>query len=278
LPRKKKFQCTGIRGFTLFKNDRRHLIKEKIFKTKRVDVSSLSHELAVSEVTIRKDLENLEKSGILIRTHGGAVLNEVAVNPADNLYSTVVTEEQHSQAIAKLIAHLVHEEDLLFLGAGILCTKIAQELKLVNNLSIITNNASAAIELSENSEININMPPGQILRRAGYCSLTGMKTLDFLENVYVDKAIIGVDSVKFNTGFSVQDDDLCKIYKYMLNNADERILVMNGENFNKNAFAVLGPLTLANVIVSDEQMPEEYMNYFYENNIKVFTSYNIEDV
>jgi DeoR/GlpR family transcriptional regulator of sugar metabolism len=260
----------------LFTTNRRNLIKKIVLENRRVDVSNLSEQFSVSEVTIRKDLEYLEKQGFLIRIHGGAILNEMSSGTSGEYPS--VTEDSHIKTIGKIVSCLIEDGDLLYLGTGSLCTQIALNLKEKNNLTIITNNLAAAMEISENPKIRIILPPGLLMRVNGFCSLVGSETMTFLENRLIDKAIIGADAVRFSVGFTLQDDELCRISRRMLENADKRIIAISSENFNRNAFSLLGELTIANTVVSDEHMPEDYVQFFYENNVRVFTSYDIENL
>jgi DeoR/GlpR family transcriptional regulator of sugar metabolism len=247
-----------------------------VIENKRVDVSTLSDLFNVSEVTIRKDLEHLEKQGVLIRTYGGAILNEMTNQADSELQST--SEDHHIKAIGKLIPYLVEDGDLLYLGTGPICTEIARNLRIKSNLTVITNNLTAAIELSENPDIRIITPPGQLIRNNGYCSTVGPEVLTYLEKRYIDKAIVAADAVRFSVGFTLQDDSLCRIASKMLANADQRIMAVSSESFNKNAFSLLGDLNIASIVVSDERMPNDYLNFFYDNNIRVFTSYDIENL
>jgi len=261
----------------MFTEDRRNAIKKILYETKRVDVSELSARLQVSEVTIRKDLIYLEKAGILIRTHGGAVLMESNAgmpNPYENDGST----ESRHHAIALVVACMVSEGELIYLGAGPVCTDIAKELKKKAHLNVLTNNITAAVLLSENPNINIITPPGELSRKQDICVLTGEDTVSYMDSRYVDKAILSVDAAKFSTGFSIQDPGICKIYSQAILHADEKIIAVNSDNFNKNAISPLGALTIADKVVSDENMPEDYISFFYSNNIQVYTSYDIENI
>ncbi len=259
----------------MFARNRRQHIGDIPTHQERVEVSQLSRELGVSEVTIRKDLEHLEQIGVVIRTHGGAVLKEQLVQGADE---PADDELGPDETIARIIPYMVDDGDLVYLGTQGICTVIAKYLRTKNALSVVTNNVSAAVELADNPDINIIMPGGQMSKRAGLCTLTGLDTTEFLAMKSVDKAIISADAVKLSTGYSVQDPGVAQIYRDITQRADAVIVAVEGELFNKNAIALVGPLTLAHTIVSDNSMPEDYMQHFYENGIKVFTSYDLDNL
>lgn len=245
-------------------------------RNKRVDVSELSSQFQVSEVTIRKDLMYLEKAGILIRTHGGAVIPEAL--PGEDAIPTSEPFSEEERAIALTAACLIGDYDLIYLGCGNLCTEIAKELKDKAALNVLTNNISAAYVLSANPNINILIPPGNFTNRQSSCLLTGSDTLEFLQQKYVDKAILCPDAVNHKQGFLVQDPDLANIYRSISENADEIVIAASSDSFNRNAFVSFSHLDSVHKVVSDPNMTEDYITYFFDRNIQVFTSYNLENI
>ncbi|MEG0369770.1 MAG: DeoR/GlpR family DNA-binding transcription regulator [Hungatella sp.] len=258
----------------MFASDRRNQISNWVYEKRHVDVSELSSFFNVSEVTIRKDLILLEKNGKLIRTYGGAISMEQANSVASQNTGNSNTSISGG-AIPKLLACMVDDGDLIYLGSGILCTNAARILKEKASLSVITNNITAASILIENPNISVVMPPGEVYKKLENELLLGTETESYLSAKSVDKAIISVDSVKMN-GYSINDLSTCKAYQEILNHADSIIIAAESDSFNRNAIAYLGKLNIADKIVGDKSIPEEYISYFYENRIKVFNSYNIE--
>lgn len=257
----------------MFANERRNYIKKLILQNKKIEVFRLSTQLGVSEVTIRKDLEYLENTGFLIRTHGGAVLNEAFGSSGDN--GSDLTP-QHIQTISNTASCLIDNGDLIYLGADTLCTAIAQKLLQRQMLTIITNNLAAAETVSEYPNIKTIVPGGDVGKERDTCLLKGEQCRTFLETIHYDKAIFGVDALKFSSGFMMRDSDSCGIYRSVWKQADQKIIIAPSDVFNKNAFYPVAGLDEAHIIVSDEKMPEDYMNYFAEHNIKVFTTYNFD--
>ena len=147
----------------MFANERRNYIKKLILQNKKIEVFRLSTQLGVSEVTIRKDLEYLENTGFLIRTHGGAVLNEAFGSSGDN--GSDLTP-QHIQTISNTASCLIDNGDLIYLGADTLCTAIAQKLLQRQMLTIITNNLAAAETVSEYPNIKTIGPGGDVGKSA----------------------------------------------------------------------------------------------------------------
>ena len=140
-------------------------------------------------------------------------------------------------------------------------------------LTIITNNLAAAETVSEYPNIKTIVPGGGKCqgKERDTCLLKGEQCRTFLETIHYDKAIIGVDALKFSSGFMMRHSDSCGIYRSVWKQADQKSSLLPADVFNKNAFYPVAGLDEAHIIVSDERMPEDYMNYFAEHNIKVFT-------
>lgn len=259
----------------MFSSDRRNIIKNLINETKRVDVSELSRQFDVSEVTIRKDLAYLEKAGILIRTYGGAVSPEVYPITSEQSPSASSEDRPPSAgSIAQTIFNIISDNDLIYLGTDGLCVEIAKKLAEKEFLSILTNNVSAAIELSKNPRFSITLPPGNLTTHKGVQILTGSETLSFLNRMYVDKSILCPEAINFNRGFCMQDSDSAKLNSVMLDNSDCKIYAAPHERFGRNALMPFAALEHADKIVGDEKLPEEYIRFFYDHQIQVYTSYD----
>ena len=93
----------------------------------KVDVSNLSEILAVSEVTIRKDLEKLEKDLFLIRTHGGAVIKEDLPRDEGMFEAVEAPNMESKRMIGIFAAALVQDRETIYLGAGSTCLQIAKK-------------------------------------------------------------------------------------------------------------------------------------------------------
>lgn len=258
----------------MFVNDRRNYIKKLLTQNKRIDVLRISSQLGVSEVTIRKDLDYLEKTGFLIRTHGGAVLNEAVPDTVPHPQEAAIP--QNILTISRIAACLIGDGELIYLGTDTLCTSIASQLLSKKYLTIVTNNLTASLLLSENPDLKVIVPGGTIHKEQDICMLRGAETQEFLQHINYDKAILGADAIKFNSGFCLRDSDTRNIYRTVLEQADQKILAAGSECFNKNAFYPFTSLESADIIVSDERMPEDYIDYFSQHLIKVFTTYDLK--
>ena len=170
--------------------ERRNEILEKLQKEKRVVVSELSKAYGVTEETIRRDLEKLEKDGYVIKSYGGAVLNEnMNIDMPFNVRKN--TNVVGKQRIAELVNAMVKDGERLILDASSTAVFIAKRLKEEKrNLTIITNSIEIIIELFDAQDWQVLSTGG--LAMEGSLALVGPQTDQMLRSYYVDKAIIPV--------------------------------------------------------------------------------------
>ena len=167
--------------------ERRNHILEKLQKEKRVVVSELSRTYQVSEETIRRDLEKLENDGLVIKSYGGAVLNEHSIFdlPFNIRKNQMVVEKQR---MADLIADLVRDGEALMLDASSTAVYVARRLKSKKKLTVITNSVEIIVELFDVPEWNV-ISTGGVSRERSF-ALVGPNTNRMISSYHVDKAII----------------------------------------------------------------------------------------
>ena len=142
----------------------RHAAIVRIIKEKGiVRVSELSSILKVAEMTIRRDLETLEKKGLLERTHGGAVYSDhVSLEPLYSQKSRIRQEEK--RAIGKLAASLLREGDTVFVNSGSTTLEFLRCLSM-RDVKVITNNPWAPTEVRSEG-IEVLMTGGELRRES----------------------------------------------------------------------------------------------------------------
>ena len=196
----------------VFANERHEQILKLLEEKKKMSVAELSGILGVSEVTVRKDLEALERQKSLTRTFGGALFLEPP-KPASScsIPPESLDDYGRKQAIGALAAALVGDEDFIFLGPGYTCLEVAKNLKSKNRLAITTMNVSACIELADTPEFNVMLAPGSFTKRNGTYYVTGSVLIDYFSDSYFDKIFLTMDGISLTRGFSVLDDIIGEI-------------------------------------------------------------------
>lgn len=245
--------------------ERRNLILEKLQEEKRVVVSELSQLYNVSEETIRRDLDKLEKEGLAIKSYGGAVINEdVSIDLPFN-----VRKNQNvagKQKMAEIVASLVHDGEHLFLDASTTAVFVAKALKEKERLTVITNSMEILLELSDVSGWNIISTGGMM--KEGYLAFLGSRTEEVIRSYYVDTAIVSCKALDTSWGIMESQEAFGSAKKAMIASGRRKILVVDSTKFDQTAFSVAGNLRDVEIVVTDTKPSEKWLKLFEESGVE----------
>lgn len=245
--------------------ERRNLILEKLQEEKRVVVSELSQQFNVSEETIRRDLEKMEKEGLATKSYGGAVLNE---STSIDMPFNVRKKENVAgkQKIAELVAQQIHDGDHIILDASSTAVFIAKAIKEKENLTVITNSIEIIIELSDVSDWNIICSGGSL--KEGYLALVGPKTAEGLSSFNADKAIFSCKGIDMEKGVTDGNELFSQAKQMMMSASKEAILAIDCSKFDKVAFSRLCGAGEPDMVVTDRRPDDRWLSFFETHGIE----------
>ena len=245
--------------------ERRNLILEKLQNEKRVVVSELSQLYQVSEETIRRDLDKLEKEGLAIKSYGGAVINEdVSIDLPFN-----VRKNQNvvgKQKMAEIVASLVHDGEHLFLDASTTAVFVAKALKEKERLTVITNSMEILLELADVSGWNIISTGG--VMKEGYLAFLGSRSEEVIRSYLVDTVIFSCKALDEKWGIMESQEAFGTAKKAMLESGRRKVLVVDSTKFDQTAFSVAGRLRDIDMVVTDMKPSEKWMKLFREAGVE----------
>ena len=214
--------------------DREKQILEILLKEKKSSVKQLAKILFVSEPSVRRDLQSLEKQNLIKRIHGGAVLEETALSK--NKIPFLIREYEQSSAkmmIAKKAIDLICDNDIVFLDASTSCYYLIPFLASKRNLTVITNGVKTLIKLSEYG-INTISTGGALLNSC--LALVGEEAYKTIETYNADIALFscrGVSNDGYLTDFSLEENNA---RKKMIQHARKSYLLCTREKIGKCYF------------------------------------------
>lgn len=229
---------------------RRHqLILEQLYATGQVNVSDLSKELNVSEVTIRKDLKLLEEKSLLFRTHGGgSKSNPYASDRPLSEKASLKTEEKNS--IAVFAATLIGDNDSIIIASGTTMLALARCLNASNHLTVITPALNVALELSGRSNIDVLQLGGQV--RTSSSSVTGPYAEKVLEDVSCGILFLGVDGIDLEIGLSTTSLMEARLNQKMMQAAQITVVLADSSKFGKRGLGKICAIEQVQHIITDE--------------------------
>ncbi len=255
--------------------ERRKLILEKVHAQKKVIVSELSKEFDVSEETIRRDLDKLADEGHVIKSYGGAVINEIgSIDLPFNVRWKA--NSVGKQKIADLINREIKDGDHIFLDASTTAVFIAKNIKQKKHLTVITNSIENLLELSDVSGWDIISTGG--LLKAGSMSLLGRRATESIERYNADKVFLSCKGVDILKGVTEGKDETGSIKQSMIEAAKKVYLTVDSSKFDKVAFSTICPLSRIDVVVTDKRPDTKWMEAFKKLNIECIYPKDIQDI
>lgn len=228
---------------------RRSTILEILNNSGSIRVLDLSKSLGVSTVTIRKDLEDLEAAGFLVRMHGGArKIGGGEVGGVDYESRRLVKQDEKKR-IAAAAAALVNEGDFVVINVGTTCQYVCEELKAKKRLTVVTNALQIVNSLSATPWIATIFLGGRL--NIDMQITVGDEVNEQLKKYVADKLFLGMDGVDAAMGATTYNHVEYYIMRQMMLQAKEKILVVDDSKIAKVTFARIAALTDFDVIITN---------------------------
>ena len=244
-------------------NKRQSQILDLLTQNKKLKVTELSDVLNVSQVTIRKDLSALEESGIIVREHGYAKLNE-----SDDINNRLAYHYDIKQKIAERAVESIEDGETVMIESGSCCALVALEIaKTKKDVTLITNSAFIADYIRKTGNVRIILLGGEYQEESQV--MVGPITRKCAEGFFVDKLFVGTDGFTKETGFTGNDYMRSEAVKDMAKQASNVIIVTDSVKFQQKGVVSLLDTKKVSYVYTDSNIPEETEEYLIENNIKI---------
>ncbi|GGJ91069.1 putative HTH-type transcriptional regulator YulB [Lentibacillus kapialis] len=244
--------------------ERQQNIVEMVNERKSIRVTELSRIFSVTEETIRRDLEKLEKEGKLSRSHGGAI----SVTSPDSLevpyFEREIMNVNEKREIAVEAVKQVAEGDKLILDASTTAWYMAKSLPNIS-LTILTNSIKVAMELSSKHQITVISTGGILLSES--LSFVGPLAEDSLDNYHVKKAFISCKGLHLDHGISESNEQQARMKKKMIQSADNVYLMIDHSKFGIQTFSHISNLGMINHIIADGKVDGRFIKQLKDKSL-----------
>lgn len=254
--------------------ERKNEILEILQKEQRVLVSELAKRYDVTEETIRRDLEKLERDGFVKKTYGGAVLNK-NTNVDLPLRIREKTNRQEKQKVAELAAALIEEGDSIMLDASSTSLMIAQQIKNMKKLTVITTSVEVLIELAQNEGIKVISTGGDL--KSSSLSLVGRKTEECLGHFNVDMSFVSCKGIEMERGIMESNELEAGVKLMMKKSAKQTVLVIDSSKFDKISFVKVMDFQKGDIIITDCVPDKKWLVFFEKKGVRVITEKQTRD-
>jgi DeoR family transcriptional regulator, aga operon transcriptional repressor len=249
--------------------ERRKIILDLINEKGQVMVLELSKRFSVSEVTIRNDLDQLEKKKVLIRTRGGAMKMETLVTVDHRLSDKDKLHAAEKVKIGKYAASLIEDNSTVIIDSGTTTNEIVRNLPSNKEITVITNAINIVNQLIAQNYSNVNVILlGGYLRKTSH-SLVGPLAEKNLSNFYVDKVFLGVDGFDIKQGAYTPNIEEAHLNQQMIDVAREVILVADSSKFGRKSLAFICETSRINKVITDDGILDEDQRRLEDAGVKV---------
>lgn len=243
-----------------------HILKER----KRVRVQELEETLNVSGVTIRNDLNSLEKENFLRRVHGGALIKE-KLEYEFPFQERLEKNVEEKKSIARAALTLVKEGNSIFLDSGTTVLELAKLLKEFYSLRVVTNSFPVCLELASSRGIALIGIGGEV--NPEHFAFAGSNTVRYLREFHFDKAFLGTDGFSIEGGLMTNNISMAEVERTAIQQSTESIVLAGSGKIGSFGFtSSISSLDRINILVTDWKISREQLQRIRDEGIKVMVS------
>ncbi|MDR0534537.1 MAG: DeoR/GlpR family DNA-binding transcription regulator [Verrucomicrobiales bacterium] len=213
----------------MFAHERHQAIQELLAKKQRLTVGALQHALRISPATLRRDLGEMEKAGLVVRVHGG-VVHPSALRGEPSFAQRGGQAVDAKREIAKATAALIPDKAVVFIDAGTTCLEVGRLLMTRKGLTLITNSVPFLSLAAAGCDAQVVSVGGKLRDLAG--ALTGSLALSWLASLHADVAVVSAAGLSLKDGASTTELEEAAIKQQFLARSKRRILVADRSKWN----------------------------------------------
>lgn len=229
---------------------RSNKILEFLTHQNKMEVSLLSKKLGVSQVTIRKDLDALERKGIIKREHGFALLCST-----DDINGRIAYHYEEKRKIAQKSSELICNGDTIMIESGSCCAVLADTLTTTKkDLTIITNSAFIAGYIRGKSNFQVILLGG--IYQQDSQVMVGPMIRQCIENFFVDLFFIGTDGYNTKVGFTNRDQMRAQAVRDMAHQAGQIIVLTESNKFSNNGVVPMNLKDQVKTVITDANISD----------------------
>jgi DeoR/GlpR family transcriptional regulator of sugar metabolism len=233
-----------------------------------VQVTELSQTFAVSEVTVRNDLTQMARDGLVARIRGGAkALQQGQLEVGFDMRLRLEVDQK--RAIARAAAAMVDEGEAIALDASTTAYYLALELRAMRELVVVTNGLLVATALADAPGITVIVTGGLI--RLSAMSLVGDLGTDVLRTTLINKGFLGARGLSVERGLMELNPDEVRIKQEMADACEQVFAIVDGTKWHRSALLSFVPTDKVSAVVTDSTAPMDEVARWRGRGVHVVT-------
>ena len=257
--------ATAAEGKTAPVRERHAKIQQLVRAKGFVTIEHLADQFGVTPQTIRRDINQLSREGLIHRYHGGAGLPPSTENVAYTQRKILCLKEK--EQIARMVAARIPDHASLFINIGTTTEEIAKMLCGHDRLRVITNSLNVASILAGNEQFEIIVAGGLVRPRDG--GIVGPLTIDFIQQFRVDFGIIGISGIDLDGTLLDFDYREVRAARAIIDNSRKVFLAADHTKFGRNAMVRLGSIGEIDALFTDQRPTEALVEIMQSDEVEL---------
>lgn len=231
----------------MLKKERQLYILKKVNNEGKAVTNNLVAELGVAEDTIRKDLQELSKEGLVKRIHGGALkISQDLVDFNERITVNPTIKEQ----LAIKAVELIYDKKVLYIDGGTTNLKFAESLPKDYDGTVITNSPTIALALCGHKSIKINLIGGELDPVTKI--IKGESSIKQIEAMNIECCILGVSSLSPNNGITFPSFGEAQLKKELIGQSNQVIVIANKEKLGSVSTYLIADISCIDILITNE--------------------------
>jgi DeoR/GlpR family transcriptional regulator of sugar metabolism len=250
--------------------ERKFRIREILSVQRTISALELCSTLGVTPATIRRDLEALEREGVLVRSHGGAVSRMASTKFQPSYESLARSNSEEKQSIAREAEKLILDGETVFLEGSTTVLELAVRLHNRHRLTVVTNSPAIVCQLQNSPGVTVLCTGGD-LQKDTLC-FSGEWALHALSEIRLDKAVLGVSAIDPGYGISTANHAEARVKRMIAKAAKTCIALADHSKFGKQSFTLVGPVKDIDILVTDSATNSKFVDELREAGLEVLVA------
>jgi DeoR/GlpR family transcriptional regulator of sugar metabolism len=246
--------------------ERQNAIMDILYKKKVVSINTLASEFSISTASIRRDLEKMEKQGLIRRTYGGALLVE-GVTEEIPLEVREIEQKEAKEKIARTAVRLIDQKDTIFMDSSTTTKEMTSFMEGIVDLRVITNGVRAMTDLAKLENVTIYGISGNL--RKQQLSMVGNQAENCVSEFWASKLFFSCTGMWISHGAMDYSDAEAEIRKRMMAVSQKIILLCDHTKFDRPAFYRICPFARVNILITDEKLSPQWETLLHQNGVEV---------
>ena len=251
----------------MLKRERLHKIVEMVNTQGIITVNEIINKLDVSDMTIRRDLDELDKAGKIVRIHGGAQSMSYSINQELSHSEKQELQMEEKRKIVQLASTYINDGDTIFLGPGTTIELLSHFL-VNKHIRIVTNNYPAFEILKQSDSVNLILTGGDFRKNTG--ALVGTITNKNIKRINFTKAFISANGIH-NESICTYNIEEGEAQEIALNNSRTKYLLLDNKKLNKDDFYVFYNLHDIDYLITDHSINKD-VKIHYEQYVNIIVT------